>query len=142
MAHALVGILLLCTAVQSGFLPTSIFTAVDVPVSTLTSLPVFSGGEILEASTWFKARAARICSACWLSGSDFMESRPFGVSADIAVPIDNACIHCKVFITVDTELRKADAHRRRLTSFSIRRTAITRQCLRACSLWGSAACVH
>src|SRR5260221_5161701 len=64
---------------HSGFLPTSIRTAVEVPGITPTGLPVFSEGEILEESTRFKAMAARICPAIWFSGRSLTDSSPFGV---------------------------------------------------------------
>jgi hypothetical protein len=73
---------------HSGFLPTSIFTAVDVPVSTPTNLPVFSEGETFKASTRFKTTAARICSGSWSSRRPFKDSIPFGVSTATPIPID------------------------------------------------------
>ncbi len=80
--------LFLGTMAYSGFLPTSIRTVMEAPRSTLTDRPVFSEGETFEASTWFKAMAARICSASWSSGRPLMDSNPVGVSTDMPIPVD------------------------------------------------------
>ena len=76
------------TAYGIGFLPISIRTVVEVPASTPTDLPVFSVGETFNASMWFKAIAARICSDCWSAARSFTDSNPPGVSTDTTMPVD------------------------------------------------------
>jgi hypothetical protein len=87
VASVVLLILFLLTPPAYCFLPTSIRTTVEPPLSTPTPLP-FSGGETLEISTWFRAMAARICCANWLPVRFLMESHPPGVSTEIVIPAD------------------------------------------------------